>query len=87
MMPDHARALRTCAVLAILATVPAFFLALAMAADHQWRAFAAIAFVTIALALIAARASYAFDRLRARHCRPMACGAMALGCALGSYFT
>lgn len=85
MMPDHARALRTCAVLAILAVFPPLFGGLAMLHMGSPAMGAALLFSGFALAGIAFRAGRAFDRLRQRHAMRVAAMAMLLGCAIGSY--
>ena len=85
MMPDHARALRTCAVLAILAALPPFFGGLAMLHMGSLAMGIALFLSFLAIVAIGFRASIAFDRLRVRHCRTVATKAIMLGCALGPY--
>lgn len=67
MMPDHARALRTCTVLAILAIFPPFMVGMGMLHMGWWWSGAALTFTTLCLIGIAFRAGVAFDRLLQRH--------------------
>lgn len=86
MIPDHARALRTAAVLGTAAGIPSFFLTIALAGQQAWLAFSASAFATVALAAITGRCAYAFGQLQARRrVGRVLIAAMMLGPALGSY--
>jgi uncharacterized membrane protein YjjB (DUF3815 family) len=66
MIPDHARALRTSAVLAMVAAFPSLLLTLALGFRQEWSGFAASFLATIVLAAISGRCAYAYDRLRRR---------------------
>ncbi len=85
MMPDHARALRTSAVLAILAALPPFFGSLAMLHMGSYVMAAALFLSFLAIIGIAFRASVAFDRLRQRHLHRALAPALMIACALGPY--
>lgn len=78
MIPEPVRALRTCAVLALLAVPPPLIVGLGMLHQGWWWSGSALAFTTLCLIGIAVRAGSAYDRIRFRRVSPLPVMAFAL---------